>query len=163
MPKNKHQCQELWCIRLANSQAALYAHKYEDVVNHSTECLDELMARLVLPALSLRSVANEKRGLLSKALEDAMQMIQCVPTSASGYLRAGSIHMTNGKPGLAADNFKQGLETVPKSHPQYNLLQYENGVAALRSRSRFDIIGKLPLELLHKILVNAETETVWTY
>ncbi|KAI8147987.1 hypothetical protein BJV82DRAFT_575124 [Fennellomyces sp. T-0311] len=147
--------------RMAAGHNALTERKYAEVIQLSTQSLDELMRRHVLQFLDLRSVAYEKQGLLSRALDDAMLMIQYVPTSTAGYLRAGSIHISNGKPSLAAENYRQGLQAVLESHPKYRLMLVKKNAAQLAAQSRFDIVGNLPLELLHKVLAYLHPEHVW--
>ncbi|KAI8144385.1 hypothetical protein BJV82DRAFT_712360 [Fennellomyces sp. T-0311] len=136
--------------------------RYEDVIEFSTEALERLMKSHILQLLDLRSTAYEKQGLLSRALEDAARMTQYVPTSPLGYLKVGSIQWINGKSGLAADNLKEGLKLVPKSHSQYHQMQEEFAKAMLRAQSRFDIIANLPREVVHKImLLLKESERLW--
>ncbi|KAI8144388.1 hypothetical protein BJV82DRAFT_712363 [Fennellomyces sp. T-0311] len=151
----------LWRKRVAKGFSAVASGNNKDIIGRSTESLDELMEKHVLPLLNIRSTAYEKEGMLSRALEDAMCMIQYVPTSASGYLRAGSIHRTNGWADTAVDNFKQGLKTVSRYHPQYHEMQKEHDKAVYRAQSHFDIVPNLPLDVLYKVLVCLDIERVW--
>ncbi|KAI8144383.1 hypothetical protein BJV82DRAFT_607187 [Fennellomyces sp. T-0311] len=161
MDKESPDNHESWAIQLAMSESAMTDQNYLQVITLSTQSLDKLMDTHVLKLLGLRATAYEKRGLLSRALEDAMRMIQYVPLSPAGYLSAGSIHMVNGKPTLAVDCYTKALNVIPKDHVQYLQIQDECEKASQRAQQRFDIVGNLPPEIIHEILTNLGSDHVW--
>ncbi|KAI8144386.1 hypothetical protein BJV82DRAFT_656263 [Fennellomyces sp. T-0311] len=165
MGKNKNKentgQKDVWDIRVSKSETAMAERNFEEVITSSTWALNKLMENQVLRLLELRATAYEKKGLLSRALEDATKMIQYVPTSPTGYLTAGRILMTHGKPSVAVDHYKKGLHAVPNFHRQYKQIQEECTIATARTQQRFDIVARLPRELVYKVLTHLDPERVW--
>ncbi|KAI8144391.1 hypothetical protein BJV82DRAFT_607199 [Fennellomyces sp. T-0311] len=161
MTEKVFQQYETWRVELTKSNNALSTGNYQDAAQSAGSGLDHLMNTHVLELLNIRATAYEKQGLLSRALDDAMRMIQYVPNSPVGYLRAGNIQMVNGKPKLAMKVYAQGIRALPSEHPDSDKLMAEQRKAILRANSRFDIVGQLPRELLYKILVYLDPERVW--
>ncbi|KAI8144392.1 hypothetical protein BJV82DRAFT_667599 [Fennellomyces sp. T-0311] len=152
-----NQPQELWLVEWSRSNMALLNHNYQDAVRFAEASLNKVMHNQVLSLLDVRATAYEKQGLLSRATEDAIRMIQYVPDSPLGYLRLGSVYMTSGKPVLAADVYRQGLQEMPECRQ----LGLKRERALLRARARFDIIGNLPLELVYKVVMNMDPDDAW--
>ena len=151
------QAQELWFVEWKKSNAALLNHSYRDAIHFAESSLSKVLRYQVLSLLDICFTAYEKQGLLSQALDEAIRMIQYVPDSPTGYLRAGSVHMASGKPILAANLCRRGLEELPDC----SALSLKLERALIKARTRFDIIGNLPLELVNKIVRNMSPEYAW--
>ncbi|KAI7861185.1 hypothetical protein BDC45DRAFT_529778 [Circinella umbellata] len=148
---------------LKHSLTALTNKNYPKVIELSTRGFDRLMRNHALAFLYSRSVACESQGLLTQALEDAERMIQYVPDTASGYLRAGLVYMAHGKPKEALKIYNQGIkEADPDRHKnEYNQLHTEKEIAIQRSNQCVDIVAHLPQELLGKILNHLDSRRIW--
>ncbi|KAI8144382.1 hypothetical protein BJV82DRAFT_667590 [Fennellomyces sp. T-0311] len=138
------------------SRAALCNGDIKDSINIATQGYNEIVHTQLLNLLNIRSTAFEKQGLLSRALEDAETMIRLSSTSPLGYLRAGNVYTTSGQAHMAVDIYKQGLAMVPAANLEWVILRVCKQQASSRKRARFDIVGKLPLEIVHKIFENVD-------
>ena len=142
---------------------ALTNQKYPEVIESSTRGFNRLMRTHVLAFLHSRSVAYEKQGLLTRALEDAERMIQYVPDIACGYLRAGLVYTAHGKPKDALKIYAQGIKVAnpDEYNNEYKQLHVEKEKAIERSNQYVDIVAHLPQELLGKILDDLDPGRIW--
>ncbi|KAG2228336.1 hypothetical protein INT45_011128 [Circinella minor] len=90
-----------------------------------------------------------------KELRDAWSMITCSPEHPTGYLIAGHCYKDHGKQEKAIEIFNMGLNHVPIKHKEYEaLLQGKQEADESRKNCRMDILGQLPLEIIHYIFDN---------
>ncbi|KAI7850428.1 hypothetical protein BDC45DRAFT_243846 [Circinella umbellata] len=111
--------------------------------------------RIAFELLKTRSplLARKNKGL-KEQLNDANYMIYLAPKSSVGYLRAGRLCIDYGYQHRAFFIFSRGLQLVPRSDEQYDLLTQGKNEAQSRAKKRFDILSRLPLDVRHEITDN---------
>ncbi|KAI7853102.1 hypothetical protein BDC45DRAFT_156013 [Circinella umbellata] len=93
-----------------------------------------------------RRYKNELRG--------AWNMMTCSPEDPTGYLIAGHCYKDHGKQKKAIKVFNMGLNQVSIKHKEYEALRQGKQEAESRKNKRMDILGLLPLEIIHSIFDN---------
>jgi len=99
------------------AEKAIIDGKYKDAVAVLDQAIAAAPDRTDL--YGLRAKANDERGEMDKALEDANKMIQVAPNEADGYLIRAGIYRRNEKYPEALADANKAIELDPKSVDAY--------------------------------------------
>ncbi|KAG2217991.1 hypothetical protein INT45_006245 [Circinella minor] len=104
------------------------------------------------PKVETKTRASE--GKYKNELRRAWNMITCSPKDPTGYLIAGHCYKDHGKQEKAIKVFNMGLNQVSTKHKEYEALRQGKQEAESRKNCRMDILGQLPLDIIHYIFDN---------
>ncbi|MGH8262982.1 MAG: tetratricopeptide repeat protein [Steroidobacteraceae bacterium] len=99
------------------AEKAIIDGKYKDAVAALDQAIATAPDRTEL--YGLRAKANDERGDMDKALEDANKMIQMAPNDSEGYLIRAGIYRRNEKFPEALADANKAIELDPKSVDAY--------------------------------------------
>ncbi|KAG2228359.1 hypothetical protein INT45_011151 [Circinella minor] len=102
----------------------------------------------------VRTEISEPKRKYKNELRRAWNMITCSSEHPTGYLIAGHCYKDHGKQEKAIEVFNMGLNHVPIKHKEYEALLQGKQEAESRKNCRMDILGQLPLEIVHYIFDN---------
>jgi tetratricopeptide (TPR) repeat protein len=99
------------------AEKAIIDGKYKDAVAALDQAIAAAPDRSDL--YGLRAKANDERGNMDKALEDANKMIEMAPSDAEGYIIRAGIYRRNEKYPEALADASKAIELNPKSVDAY--------------------------------------------
>ncbi|KAI9272884.1 hypothetical protein BDA99DRAFT_499474 [Phascolomyces articulosus] len=120
---------------------------YQGAIKHASSGIADLFDSM-MALLDIRAATFGKTMQIDKGLVDAQQMITYSPTTAAGYLRAGSLYTLSSKHQEAMQIYAQGLDTVPE-HLLHERAKLQEGydVAKARLERRIDYISRFPFDI----------------
>ncbi|BGP24554.1 proteophosphoglycan 5 [Rhodotorula toruloides] len=132
--------------------AAVQATSYETAIELFTEAI--ALAPKTAKLYDARASAFETVGKLQDGLLDARMVVQLLPESSRGYLRAARILRKAGKHGNAVVLLEQGLRALPAADPKgkADLEQELSAVEEARRRAEHCPFASLPVEIFVEIL-----------
>ena len=96
------------------------------------------------------------KGQPELAIADAQRTIDCLSTSAEGYLRKANILTMYGKQAQAIEAYKEGLRnTETEKERQISIQQMEKGLteSIKQNEIRVDFISKLPIDVVKDAII----------
>lgn len=132
----------------------LSMHQGQDdtIMATTSDTITKLASQLIEP-LDTRAKALANGAQFDLALRDAAMMRALAPTSALGYLRAGSIYQQQGHQQAAMNMYKQGLMAVDPTNPWYSRLKTSYAAALEVQEKRVDFMSKLPADIVSMAII----------
>ncbi|KAG2222815.1 hypothetical protein INT45_011625 [Circinella minor] len=130
----------------ANSNIQATSGDYEKIINDTSTAINRMFETVYVDLLDRRAKAKAMASRFTSAVEDALEIIKYIPTSALGYLRAGEFFVMQGNQIKAVEIYAQGQVAVNKNDPLYFKLIEGEKQAVEQSKKRIDMISRMPLE-----------------
>lgn len=129
-------------------------HQGEDdqVMATTSDAITNLATQLI-DQLDTRAKALANGAQFDLALRDAAMVRALSPTSALGYLRAGSVYQQQGHQQAAVSIYKQGLKVVAPTDPGYTELETSCAAALDAQAKVIDFVSELPHDIVSMKIV----------
>ncbi|KAI9243285.1 hypothetical protein BDA99DRAFT_334665 [Phascolomyces articulosus] len=139
-------------------------HNLDQIIDFATDAVNHVQQWELILVLDRRAHVFGIKGLFSKAVQDAEEIIRIAPTQTIGYLRLGRLFSMQGKQHAAIQIYEEALTNVEKQDNDdsaYTELVQGKMRAVEKNEQRLDFISILPLEIVEIIFEDFSEPTLF--
>ncbi|KAI8136408.1 hypothetical protein BJV82DRAFT_584572 [Fennellomyces sp. T-0311] len=134
-----------------DSSIRAFANYYNEALKNAAmrneNSLMELMA-----LLDVRSALHARKANFTSALRDSEKLIRIAPSRAAGYIRTAELFSMYGYYKRAIEVYERGLKEVQDTDERQMLKIQSDNTKNLQRTKDVDVIGRLPYDILAKII-----------